>query len=84
MLNLLIYILRAENCYVKYTVSSTSKLLVLRKIKRTCQNLQPTKQPEWFHSRSKRPEARMVCSAITHSLTQADVLWLDSKNHPLI
>ena len=70
MPNLSICSLRAENCYVKHTVSSPSKLLVLRNSKRTCQNLQPTERPEWLHGRSERPEASMVCSAITHSLTQ--------------
>jgi len=70
MPNLSICSLRAENCYVKHTVSSPSKLLVLRNSKRTCQNLQPTERPEWLHGRSERPEASMVCSAITHFLTQ--------------
>lgn len=60
MPNLLIYSLRAENPRVKYTVSSTSKLLVLRDSQRTCQNLQSIKPLEWLHGRSERLEARML------------------------
>lgn len=62
--------LRAENSDIKITLSSISKPTVSRNIKRPCHNFQPMNC--WSSSMAEVKdlgEARMVCCAITHSLT---------------